>query len=130
MCQIRIWRNYRRCVDRYNSGLCRAERHTWRGRMAMKVIEPPVGSDYRVVSGELNAILKNLIEPEFGGLYVVSGADTGITVSNYQFDRYCTLLEGITKMLKSVGYRLSIRHKREQGIPGYILIKALPLRLF
>lgn len=71
--------------------------YTWRGRMAMKVIEPPAGSDYRVVSGELNAILKKLIEPEFGGLYVVSGADTGITVSNYQFDRYCTLLEGITR---------------------------------
>lgn len=101
--------------------------YTWRGRMEMKVIEPPSGSDYRVVSGELNAILKKLIEPEFGGLYVVSGADTGITVSNYQFDRYCTLLEGITKMLKSVGYRLSIRHKREQGIPGYILIEAVPI---
>ena len=101
--------------------------YTWRGRMAMKVIEPPVGSDYRVVSGELNAILKKLIEPEFGGLYVVSGTDTGAAVSNYQFDRYCTLLEGITKMLKSVGYRLSIRHKREKGIPGYILIEAVPI---
>lgn len=93
----------------------------------MKVIEPPAGSDYRVVSGELNAILKKLIEPEFGGLYVVSGTDTGAAVSNYQFDRYCTLLEGITKMLKSVGYRLSIRHKREKGIPGYVLIEAVPV---
>lgn len=101
--------------------------YTWRGRMAMKVIEPPAGSDYRVVSGELNAILKKMIEPEFGGLYVVPGTDTGVTVSNYQFDRYCTLLEGITKMLKSVGYRLSIRHKREKGIPGYVLIEAVPV---
>ena len=55
------------------------------------------------------------------------GTDTGVTVSNYQFDRYCTLLEGITKMLKSVGYRLSIRHKREKGIPGYVLIEAVPV---
>lgn len=101
--------------------------YTWRGRMAMKVIEPPAGSDYRVVSGELNAILKKLIEPEFGGLYVVSGESTGVAVSNYQFDRYCTLLEGITKMLKTVGYRLDIQHKRERGVPGYILIRAVPI---
>lgn len=101
--------------------------YTWRGRMEMKVIEPPSGSDYKTVSGELNAILKKLIEPEFGGLYVVSGERTGVTVSNYQFDRYCTLLDGITKMLKSVGYRLDIQHKREQGVPGYILIRAVPI---
>ncbi len=30
-----------------------------RGRMEMKVIEPPSGSDYKTVSGELNAVLKN-----------------------------------------------------------------------
>ena len=30
-------------------------------------------------------------------------------------------------MLKSVGYRLSIRHKREKGIPGYVLIEAVPV---
>lgn len=101
--------------------------YTWRGRLAYKAIEPPSGSDYKVVSGELNTVLKSLIEPEFGGLYVVSGENTGVSVSNYQFDRYCTLLEGITKMLKSVGYRLDIRHKREQGVPGYILIRAVPI---
>lgn len=101
--------------------------YTWRGRMEMKVIEPPSGSDYKTVSGELNAVLKKLIEPEFGGLYVVSGESTGVAVSNYQFDRYCTLLEGITKMLKTVGYRLDIQHKRERGVPGYILIRAVPI---
>ena len=79
------------------------------------------------MSGELNTVLKSLIEPEFGGLYVVSGENTRVSVSNYQFDRYCTLLEGITKMLKSVGYRLDIRHRREQGVPGYILIRAVPI---
>lgn len=101
--------------------------YTWRGRLAYKVIEPPSGSDYKVVSGELNSVLKSLIEPEFGGLYVVSDEDTGVSVNNYQFDRYCTLLEGIAKMLKSVGYRLDIRHKREHGVPGYILVKAVPI---
>lgn len=64
--------------------------YTWRGRMNTKVISPPSGSNYKTVSGELNTVLKKLIEPEFGGLYVVSSADTGVSVSNYQFDRYCT----------------------------------------
>lgn len=79
---------------------------TWRGRLQYKVIEPPAGSDYKTVSGELNQVMKTLIEPEFDGLFRVSSEDTGISVKNFQFDRYCTLLEGLTKMLKSVGYRL------------------------
>lgn len=30
-------------------------------------------------------------------------------------------------MLKSVGYRLDIQHKREKGVPGYILFRAVPI---
>ena len=77
---------------------------TWRGRLQYKVIEP-----------------------EFDGLFRVSSEDTGISVKNYQFDRYCTLLEGLTKMLKSVGYRLQIRLIKEQDEPCYILIEAVPI---
>ncbi|GCA66152.1 hypothetical protein KGMB01110_05880 [Mediterraneibacter butyricigenes] len=101
--------------------------YTWRGRMEHKIISPPDGSDYKVVSGELNAVMKELIEPEFGGLYVVSGENTGVSVKNFQFDRYCTLLSGINKMLQSKGYRLDIQHKRERGVPGYVLVQAVPV---
>lgn len=100
---------------------------TWRGRMQYKVIEPPAGSSYRTVSGELHQVMKSLIEPEFDGLYEVSSADTGVTVNNFQFDRYCTLLEGIMKMLKSVGYRLQIRLIEMQNEPSYILVEAVPI---
>ena len=100
---------------------------TWRGRMQYKVIEPSAGASYKTVSGELHKVMKSLIEPEFDGLYEVSSADTGITVNNFQFDRYCTLLEGITKMLKSVGYRLQIRLIEMQNEPSYILIEAVPI---
>lgn len=100
---------------------------TWRGRMQYKVIEPPAGSSYRTVSGELHQVMKSLIEPEFDGLYEVSSADTGVTVNNFQFDRYCTLLEGITKMLRSVGYRLQIRLIEMQNEPSYILVEAVPI---
>lgn len=102
--------------------------YTWRGRMDKKIIQPPPGQDYKRVSGELNTVLKELIEPEFDGLYVVPTIDTGVTVSNYKFDRYCTLLDGVTKMLYSKGYRLDIRHRREQGTTGYISVCAVPIQ--
>lgn len=100
---------------------------SWRGRLAKKVIEPPTGSDYKVVSGELHTVMKSLIEPEFDGLFVVSQGNTGVAVSNFQFDRYCTLLDGITKLLKSKGYRLQLSFRREQNEPGYLYVEAVPI---
>ena len=103
---------------------------SWRGRLAKKIIEPPAGSDYKTVSGELHTVMKELIEPEFDGLFVVSQEDTGITVENYQFDRYCTLLDGLNKMLKSKWHRLQLSFRREQNEPGYLYIEAVPITDF
>lgn len=100
---------------------------TWRGRLAKKIIQPPAGSDYKTVSGELHTVMKSLIEPEFDGLFVVSQENTGVTVSNYKFDRYCTLLDGLTKMLKSKGYRLELTFQREENEPGYLYIEAVQI---
>lgn len=107
--------------------------HSWRGRLAKKVIEPPAGQDYKKVSGELHTVMKELIEPAFGGnegadsIFYVPDTDTGVAMSNYQFDRYCTLLDGITKMLKSKGYRLQIAFRRNAGEPGKVFIEAVPI---
>ena len=100
---------------------------SWRGRLAKKIIQPPTGSDYKAVSGELHTVMKSLIDPEFDGLFVVSQEDTGITVDNYQFDRYCTLYDGLVKMLKSKWYRLQLSFRREQGEPGYLFVEAVPI---
>ena len=100
---------------------------SWRGRLAKKIIEPPAGKDYKTVSGELHTVMKELIEPEFDGLFVVSQEDTGMIVNNYQFDRYCTLYDGLFKMLKSKGYRLQLSFRREQGEPGYLFVEAVPI---
>lgn len=100
---------------------------SWRGRLAKKIIQPPAGSDYKTVSGELHTVMKSLIEPEFNGLCVVSQEDTGVKVSNYQFERYCTLYDGLVKMLKSKGYRLQLSFRREQNEPGYLYIEAVPI---
>ena len=101
---------------------------TWRGKLDKKVIRPPAGQDYHKVSGELNTVLNTLVTEQFNDYFVVSQADTGVTVTNYQFDRYCTLLAGITKMLKSVRHKLHIEYiQQERGQPGYVELSAVPI---
>lgn len=91
-----------------STGLVTYDGFMWRGLMSKKIIEPPTGSDYYIANGELNEILRNLIEPMFGGTIIVPHINTGVIISNYKFDRYCTLLDGCEKLLKSIGYRLNI----------------------
>ena len=102
--------------------------YVWRGMLGNKVIKPPDGQDHFSVSGELNTILRELIEPRFGGLFRVPESDTGVSVNNYKFDRFCTLLDGLVKMLKSVGYRLEITYN--EGMPngsGWVDVRAVPI---
>ena len=80
---------------------------TWRGILSNYIISPPSGDDYKIVSGNVSTIISGLIS-DFGIGSLYSVADSEIAVTNYQFDRYCTLLSGVEKMLKSVGYRLNI----------------------
>lgn len=81
---------------------------TWRGLLSNYIIKPDSGQDYKTVSGTASNIISALISGfGIGGRYSVT-ANNDITVSNYQFDRYCTLLDGITKMLKSVNARLNV----------------------
>lgn len=101
--------------------------HTWRGRLARKIIVPQDGQDYYTVSGELNAVLKELIEPRFGGVFIVPEIDTGVSVK-YQFERFDTLLDGCTKMLKTVGHRLHIIYNMgEPNGTGWVEVSAVPI---
>ena len=93
-----------------------------------KIIRPLAGQDYRKVSGELNAVLNTLVTEQFGDYFVISQNNTGVSVTDYQFDRYCTLLAGIVKMLKSVGHKLHIKYiQQERGQPGYVELSSLPI---
>lgn len=100
---------------------------TWRGMLGNRIIEPPAGSAYRVISGELNAVIGEIINSMYSGLIVASEVDTGITVK-YQFDRYTTVLAGLQKMLKQVGYKLHIEYvQQEGGAAGYAAVSAVPI---
>lgn len=85
---------------------------TWRGMMQKKIIVPPAGQDYATATGEINAIIKAYVESMFPDMFMGSTESTGVSVSGFQFDRYCTLEYGLRKMLKSVGYRLRIAYSQ------------------
>ncbi len=83
---------------------------TWHGLMNSKVIQPPSGAGYLVVSGDANAVLGRLIEDlDLGGLFVVDAEPSGINIKNHQFTRYCSAYDGIRAMLNDAGAKLQIK---------------------
>ena len=96
---------------------------TWRGMMQKKIIVPPSGQDYATDSGELNAIIKARVEAAFPGLFVGSDMSTGVSVT-YQYERYCTLEDGLTKLLKTAGYKLNIEYSQAEKA---VVVSAVPI---
>lgn len=96
---------------------------TWHGHMHKKVIEPPAGEDYAIDTGEINAIIGSRVSAAFPRLMCGSSESTGITVS-YQYNRYCTLYDGLKAMLKSVGYRLRLSYDQELA---KVVVDAVPI---
>lgn len=80
---------------------------TWHGILASKVLEPDAGEDYLTVSGEANAVMGVLLERlGLSGLFVASGAGSGLEIKNYKMNRYIDGYTGFTKMLASAGGKL------------------------
>jgi hypothetical protein len=85
---------------------------TWHGLLNSKIIEPDVGQDYLVLSGEANAVLGSLITRlGLGDLFAASGEDSGLIISNYQMNRYISAYDGIRKMLKTKNGKLRFTFK-------------------
>ena len=99
----------------------------WRGILSKRIIVPPSGSAYLKASGELNAVIRQLVDNSFDGVIKGSQESTGVNIT-YQFDRYTTLLDGIKKMLAQKGYKLKIRYvQKEKGAAGYVELSAVPV---
>lgn len=97
---------------------------TWRGMMQKKIIVPPAGADYATDSGELNAIIKERVEAAFPGMFIGSTADTGVNIPTYQYERYCTLEQGLKELLKSIGYKLNIEYSQPDKA---VIVSAVPI---
>ena len=99
---------------------------TWRGLLTQDIIEPPEGSDYRIVSGDANTVLGSLLANVLGGFFCVPSTTSGCTISSYQFPLYVNLLDGISDMLAEYGYRLSIHaEKPAAGDPVEVTVEAV-----
>lgn len=101
---------------------------TWRRMLGQSVIEPPKGAAYYLVEPmDANTMLRNLFSGRFGNFFTVPDNLSGIEVSG-QFDRYTTLLDGITKLLKTHGAKMKIT--TVQGEPGerfHVQVEAVPI---
>lgn len=95
--------------------------YTWRGYLMKWIIEPYSGMDYMTVSGELNACINQVLSRRNVPLFNVSSFSTGVNV-NYSFNRYCTVIDGLSAMLQSVGYKLDIKYTTA----GIVEIQAVP----
>lgn len=113
-------------------GQVKASGYTWRGNLAKKIIEPPAGEAYLVVSGEANAVLSQILDNRFGGFIVASEEISEFNIASYQFARYCTVLDGITSMLEKVGAKISMKYVPSHIIGtekhlGYVEVSAVPI---
>lgn len=98
---------------------------TWRGMIGKKIIEPQAGEDYRIVSGRIEDIVRELvIECGLDSLFSVPTTEDETEIK-FQFDRYCTLLDGLEKMLSSIGYRLDIRYIKTRW-EAYVRLQPVP----
>lgn len=82
---------------------------TWHGILNSKCIEPASGQNYYTASGDANTVLDTIITKlSLSGLFSASSSSSGITISSYQFKRYCMGYDGIRDMLQSVGAKLHV----------------------
>lgn len=100
---------------------------TWRGLLSQEIIEPPAGSDYKIVSGELNVIIRDILSEVLGGFFTVPNVNTGKSITSHQFKLYATVLEGLMDMLSDCGYRLKVYAKKaEAGGRVQVFCEAVP----
>lgn len=79
---------------------------TWHGKLASTYVCPAAA--HFDVSGEAHAAMREVVSfTGLGGVFDVSGEDSGITV-DHRFDRFVDVYSGMRKMLAASGAKLKI----------------------
>lgn len=94
---------------------------TIRGIMASKIIEPPAGQDYRVVTGNVSDIL-NTFARECGIGDICRFDGRVANVNNIKIDRYTTFLEAADKLMAQVDMKMTFQYSL-----GKMLISLVPV---
>lgn len=80
----------------------------WHGILDSRILEPDTGRDYLTVSGTIPDIIGTLLtRTGLTGLFKADRSSTA-SVASWQFDRYCSLYEGLCKLLRAQGLRLDL----------------------
>lgn len=87
---------------------------TWRGIISKKIIRPKTDQEYRIVNGNVATIVNGLLS-EYGLSSLFTCDTTTYTVTDYQFEKYCTLLDGLNSMLKDLSKRVDIIYDGTDG---------------
>lgn len=96
--------------------------NSWHGLLESKVIEPDIGEDYLLVSGDANIILGTLISRMgLSDLFKASSELSGLTIRNYSMHRYVKGYTGIKKMLSTVNGKLKFTFE-----DGFVVLWAEP----
>ena len=96
---------------------------TWHGILESKILQPDSGKDYLTVSGEVNAVIRSLIDRiGLSDLFTVSNEDSLLKVNNYKMSRYIGAYSGIKKMLDSVSGKLHFNFR-----DGKVVVSAFPI---
>lgn len=96
---------------------------TWRGILATKIVCPPTGEAYKVISGDWQLLVNDLIAEQGLEQLFAADPDSVFQVDDWQIDRYVTLLTAFTKMLAAEDYRISLEWRA-----GYVYIGATAIR--
>lgn len=96
---------------------------TWHGILQGKVLCPDAGSDYLVLNGDANAVLQTIITRiGLSGLFTAPGWVSGITIRDYQVDRYVYAYDAIRKMLRTFHAKLEVKWQNSM-----IVLSASPI---
>ena len=82
-----------------------------RGVLYSKVIIPPKGTGYRIVSGSFKEIIAALISEHGLENFFQADEECDLEIPIYKFDRYCTLYDGVVKMLAEYDYNIVLTCK-------------------
>lgn len=94
--------------------------NTWRGMLNEKIIVPKKNEDYFILSGKPYEIVKKLLEYTGMNEFFFVKQFNAPAVSDFKFNRYCTLLEGINALLTQINYYLILRYEN-----GKVYISAM-----
>jgi len=84
---------------------------TWRGLLSQHIVSPPSGSAYKVVNGQLENIIYNLIVVAGITTLFTCNRNQTISISDTKIDRYADLYNAIVKLLGKNDYRLKLTVK-------------------